>query len=82
MVYVVFKGPLISYFKTEKIYLDKYYSSITDLLNEIDKNNILSYNGKLKSGYIILINGKDYRLINKHIEKDDLVEIIPINHGG
>jgi len=83
MVNVIFKGPLATSFGKEKISLPNSYSNIYDLLNDIDINGILVNNGRIKSGYIILINGKDYRLLeNKEIDDNDVIEIIPINHGG
>jgi len=82
MITVIFKGPLANSFK-DKIELSNSYSNIYDLLREIDTKGILTNNRKIKSGYIILINGKDYRLLeNKKISDGDIIEIIPINHGG
>ncbi|BFH73353.1 hypothetical protein SJAV_12970 [Sulfurisphaera javensis] len=82
MVSVIFKGPLVSYFGSDKVILNKSYSNINELINEIDKNGMITIKGKIKSGYIILVNGKDYRLFNGIISDQDTVEIIPINHGG
>ena len=83
MVNIIFKGPLANSFGKEKISLPSSYSSIYELLKDIDINGILISNGRIKSGYIILINGKDYRLFkNIRINDNDTIEIIPINHGG
>ena len=83
MVTVIFKGPLVNSFRKEKINLHNSYFSIYELLKDIDINGILINNGRIKPGYIILINGKDYRLLkDKRINDNDIVEIIPINHGG
>lgn len=83
MVTVIFKGPLANSFGKEKINLPNSYFRIYDLLTDIDKGKILINNDRIKPGYIILINGKDYRLFeNKKINDNDVVEIIPINHGG
>ena len=84
MVTIIFRGPLANSFEKDKIALSNSYSSIYDLLKQIDTKGILINNdGRIKSGYIILINGKDYRLLeNKKINEGDVIEIIPINHGG
>ena len=83
MITIIFKGPLANSFEKDKIELSNSYSSIYDLLREIDTKGILISNGRIKSGYIILINGRDYRLLeNKKISDGDIIEIIPINHGG
>lgn len=85
MANVIFRGPLVSYFGTEKITLSNSYSNIYDLIKDLDKKGIIidSDGDKIKPGYIILINGKDYRLFsNREIGIADSVEIIPINHGG
>lgn len=82
MVNVIFKGPLATYFGTEKITIDKPYSSIIELLKEIDSKKIIVDNGKIKPGFIILVNGKDYRLLNGKLDINSTIEIIPINHGG
>ncbi|MFP3064920.1 MAG: MoaD/ThiS family protein [Sulfolobus sp.] len=80
---IVFKGPLISRFGKEKIEVNS-NSSLEDILFKIDNENIIiSKDKKIKAGYIILINGKDYRLSNASQLKDgDIIEILPINHGG
>ncbi|MCG2871449.1 MAG: MoaD/ThiS family protein, partial [Sulfolobales archaeon] len=46
--------------------------------------NLIS-NGKLRPDVIILINGKDYRLLggtDTQLSDLDEISIIPINHGG
>lgn len=80
---IVFKGPLISRFGKEKIEVNS-NSSLEDILFKIDnENTIVSKDKKIKAGYIILINGKDYRLSNTSQLKDgDIIEILPVNHGG
>ncbi|MBB5253129.1 MoaD/ThiS family protein [Sulfurisphaera ohwakuensis] len=82
MVNIIFKGPLVNYFGTDRIILKNSYNNIIDLIKEIDKNDIISHDGKIRAGYIILINGRDYRIYNKQLGENDTVEIIPINHGG
>ncbi|BCU70584.1 MoaD/ThiS family protein [Stygiolobus caldivivus] len=82
---VVLRGPLVTTYGFEKITYDGEYT-IQEIIKKIDNNKNIIYDnkvGNIKSGYIILVNGKDYRLLKNHVIKDnDLIEIIPINHGG
>jgi molybdopterin converting factor small subunit len=61
-------------------------SDIFSLITELNLEKILINDRKrLKGGFLILLNGRDIRLydINKiKFNKNDIIEIIPINHGG
>ncbi|MEM3759398.1 MAG: hypothetical protein QXV70_07160 [Saccharolobus sp.] len=44
---------------------------------------MLNHKNEVKPGIIILINGKDWKLYdNLNIKDNDIIEIIPVNHGG
>ncbi|WOE50852.1 ubiquitin [Sulfuracidifex metallicus DSM 6482 = JCM 9184] len=84
---LIFEGPLISFFgKCVEIKKD---GSIIDLLMDIDKAGILiDKSMRIKPGIIILLNGKDTRLLDKSLvntrvlSETDEVTFIPVNHGG
>ncbi|AAK40623.1 hypothetical protein SULI_06450 [Saccharolobus solfataricus] len=80
---VILKGPLISQFNFREIYVND--RELLRVLVKIDskKHLILNESNQLKSGILILINGKDWRLYrNQLLNDNDIIEIIPINHGG
>ncbi|MCY0849866.1 ubiquitin [Sulfuracidifex metallicus] len=82
MVKVVLRGPLVSVFNSNE-FLVKGGSSLISTLSKIDKREIIVSDGRIKPGYLILINGTDFRLLKKDVLEDsDTVDIIPINHGG
>jgi molybdopterin converting factor small subunit len=83
---IIFRGPLAITLGNEKIEYKGEEKSIIEIIKKLDNNKGILYDYKsknVKSGYIILINGKDYRLLEDNKIKDgDIIEIIPINHGG
>jgi len=80
---VILKGPLDSQLNCREI--DVSDKELFNVLLKIDgeKHLILNHNNQIKSGILILINGKDWRLYNdQFLNENDIIEIIPINHGG
>ncbi|QGA54917.1 hypothetical protein GFS03_10170 [Sulfolobus sp. E5-1-F] len=80
---VILKGPLVSQLNCRELYVSD--KELFNILLKIDgkKYLILNQNNQIKSGIIILINGKDWRLYNNQLLNEyDTIEIIPINHGG
>ncbi|EZQ03043.1 hypothetical protein CM19_09370 [Candidatus Acidianus copahuensis] len=56
-------------------------SDIIDIISKVDRKGIILQNGKIKPGYIILINGVDLRIKSK-VSDGDVIYVVPINHGG
>ncbi|MEM0016178.1 MAG: MoaD/ThiS family protein [Saccharolobus sp.] len=80
---IILRGPLITQFNRKEIELDG--ENIFEILSKLDNNGkyILNHKNEVKRGIIILINGKDWKLYdNLDIKDNDIIEIIPVNHGG
>ncbi|MEM1629775.1 MAG: MoaD/ThiS family protein [Saccharolobus sp.] len=80
---IILRGPLITQFNRKEIELDG--ENIFEILSKLDNNRkyILNNKNEVKPGIIILINGKDWKLYdNLNIKDNDIIEIIPVNHGG
>ncbi len=81
MVKVVLRGPLVSIFSGNEFSVKG--DNLISILSKIDKRGIIVSDGRIKPGYLILVNGTDFRLLKKEVLEDsDTVDIIPINHGG
>ncbi|BCS91947.1 hypothetical protein L3N51_00171 [Metallosphaera sp. J1] len=81
MVKVLLRGPLVSIFNKSEFLVDG--DDLLSVLSKIDNRGIIVNDGKIKPGYLILVNGADFRLLKSSSLKDsDTVDIIPINHGG
>ncbi|ABP96399.1 MULTISPECIES: hypothetical protein [Metallosphaera] len=81
MVKVVLRGPLVSIFSGNEFSVKG--DNLISILSKIDKRGIIVSDGRIKPGYLILVNGMDFRLLKKEVLEDsDTVDIIPINHGG
>lgn len=80
MVIVNFHGPLIQKYGTNSINVNN-VKSIYEILKNL---GIVNSDRKTSAfaGYIILVNGKDWRLYNVELNEKDVIDIIPINHGG
>ncbi|AAY80053.1 MoaD/ThiS family protein [Sulfolobus acidocaldarius] len=77
------KGPLATRLGRDEFVISLKADNLLDILKELDKEEKLLINGnKIRSGYILLINGIDYRLLNGKLKDGDVVDILPINHGG
>ncbi|AHC51056.1 hypothetical protein SUSAZ_03025 [Sulfolobus acidocaldarius SUSAZ] len=77
------KGPLATRLGRDEFVVSLKTDNLLDILKELDKEEKLLINGnKIRSGYILLINGVDYRLLNSKLKDGDIVDILPINHGG
>ncbi len=81
-----FEGPLISFFGNSVTIEEGF---LLDLLKKIDRSKvILDSSDKIRPGIIVLLNGKDIRLLGNKIfnerklSMEDEVTFIPINHGG
>ncbi|EHP69489.1 MAG: ubiquitin [Metallosphaera yellowstonensis] len=81
MVKVILRGPLSNVFGKEEIKVDA--DNLLTLLYKLDRGSVIISNSKIRSGYIILVNGVDFRLLGDLSVKDtDVIEILPVNHGG
>ncbi|WP_338600054.1 hypothetical protein V6M85_11195 [Sulfolobus tengchongensis] len=83
MVRIILKGPLVSQFNYKEITIND--NNLFNVLSKIDgkKHLILNQHNQIKSGILVLINGKDWRLCDlQKLSDDDVIEIIPVNHGG
>lgn len=62
--------------------------SLFEVLDMLPKElkDILLEGGKLRSGFLLLLNGSDIRSIDENLETlvsdEDVLTIIPIIHGG
>lgn len=80
---VILKGPLVAQLNFKEAIVSG--RSLFEILSKIDgnRNIILANNYKIKPGILILVNGKDWRISKlDEIREEDIIEIIPINHGG
>ncbi|MDT7862031.1 MAG: hypothetical protein RRA45_07445 [Saccharolobus sp.] len=80
---VILKGPLVTQLNFKEAIVSG--RSLFEILSKIDgnRNVILTNNYKIKPGILILVNGKDWRISKlDEIREEDIIEIIPINHGG
>lgn len=81
MARVVLKGPLSNIFGREEIEINS--NNLIELLSRLDERSIIIAGSKVRPGYLILVNGVDFRLLSDlHIRDTDVVEILPVNHGG
>ncbi|BBD71615.1 hypothetical protein HS1genome_0004 [Sulfodiicoccus acidiphilus] len=80
MVEVRFKGPLSQFFGASVSVQD--CGEVSELLAKLDKGGTLTKEGKIRPGLLVLINGKDWRLHLGPVGLTDIVEVIPVNHGG
>ncbi len=83
MIKIVLKGPLVSQIGKREIEINA--SSIFEALSSIDNGRgiLIDINNKIRAGYIILVNGKDWRMLESYsLQPNDIIEIIPVNHGG
>ncbi|MEM0064712.1 MAG: ubiquitin [Metallosphaera sp.] len=81
MVKVILRGPLSNTFGQSIFLVND--DNLISVLKNFDKFGLIIDQGKVKPGYIVLVNGKDSRLLDTVTLGDsDVVEIIPINHGG
>ncbi|QKQ99881.1 ubiquitin [Metallosphaera tengchongensis] len=83
MTKIILKGPLSNIFGREELQVPS--GSLIDVLRFIDKTGVLLKGNRIRSGFMVLVNGKDIRLLKSYdlnLGSDDLIEIIPINHGG
>jgi molybdopterin converting factor small subunit len=79
---VIFFGPLVQAFNSKEIEVKG--EDVLQALKNIDKKGIILDldNNTIRPGYIILINGVDWRIKGGKITDNDIIQIIPINHGG
>ncbi|BDC19277.1 ubiquitin [Acidianus sp. HS-5] len=77
---VVFFGPLVQVFNKKEIEIKG--NNILEILRSVDKAGIIIDKDEIKPGYIILVNGVDWRIIGNNVSDNDIIQIIPINHGG
>jgi len=84
MARLIIKGPLYNVIGSKEIKIDTKIS----LYNLLKLSKIYDYifkNNKLRSDFLVFINGKDWRLFNFNdieLNENDVVEIVSINHGG
>ncbi len=78
---VLFFGPLVQAFNKKEIEI-KGVNSIIEILRNIDKSGIIIDKDNIKPGYIILVNGVDWRIRGNAVSDNDVIQIIPVNHGG
>lgn len=59
-------------------------TNLVRAIERIDEHHIITNNGRIRPGYLILLNGKDVRLYGELLllKESDIVEVIPVNHGG
>ncbi|AWR97239.1 ubiquitin [Acidianus sulfidivorans JP7] len=78
---VILLGPLsqVFGFREKEIQGD----NLIDILHDVDcGRQILLDGNKIKSGFIVLIDGVDWRLHGNLVKNDSIISIIPVNHGG
>lgn len=80
MVKIIFHGPLVQRFGNTMEITN--VSSIDDIIKKLNLNNTEQEAASTISGYIILVNGKDWRIYNNNLKNSDVIDLIPINHGG
>lgn len=80
MTKVILLGPLIQIygFKEQEFH----GKSLIEIISIFDKNQIITNNNQIKPGFIILVDGIDWRIKGDRIEDSSVVTIIPVNHGG
>lgn len=80
MTKVVLLGPLIQIygFKEEEFSGE----NIFEIISKFDSKQIILSNHQIKPGFIILVDGVDWRIRGSNVNKNSTITIIPINHGG
>lgn len=63
MVKVVLRGPLVSIFSGNEFSVKG--DNLISILSKIDKRGIIVSDGRIKPGYLILVNGMDFRLLKR-----------------
>ncbi len=80
MVKLVFEGPLSRYHGRS---LEVEGTSIQGVLKKLSELGIVDEKGRVKPGYIVLVNDVDIRVVeDRALSRDDVIKVIPINHGG
>ncbi|ARM75879.1 ubiquitin [Acidianus manzaensis] len=82
MTKVILLGPLSQTFGFKEKEIQA--NTLFDIINAVDSGKHILIDGeKIRSGFIILIDGIDSRLYsNANIKQDSVISIIPVNHGG
>jgi len=80
LVRLVFEGSLSRQFGKS---VEIEGNSIHVVFKKLNEIGIVDDKGRIKPGYIVLVNDKDIRVVgSSELSRDDVVKVIPINHGG
>ncbi len=84
MVKVELVPPLPEKIGFKEVYIkEKAFNKILIELSKMIKD-LLDENGRVRGRYILLINGRDYRVYTNIdvLNDNDIITIIPVIHGG
>lgn len=81
MTKVILLGPLVHVYG----FREKEFSGedLFEILSKFDTNHvIINNNTQVKPGFLVLIDGVDWRIRGTKVNENNVITIIPINHGG